>query len=610
MKLLLPFIFAGVFSLSAQVKTLSVASPDKSVVYQISTISGVPQYTITRLGKSVLGSSNLGLVVDEKMIIAGSTLQLLHRSKQNERYATRGFHSIALNHYNGLLLKVNGTIPYQLEIRVFNDGVAFRYILEQKGKSVITKELTTFAVPGGSMVWSQDNIKTYEGNYKQQKIEDVSARQIAGPPLTYQLKDKAGYAAITESGVTDFAGMSLMANGNQTYQAHLTGTTTNEGEIKTPWRVILVGADLNQLVNADVISNVASRPDSKLFPRSFATDWIKPGKSVWSWIASNGDVSFPNMKKYSDLASDLGFSYNLVDDGWAKWQDGAKDKWDMLKELVDYSIAKGVKIWLWKAYPDRNGDTGIKDSTARDLFFKKCKEIGIVGLKIDFFDTETQEVNDFYQTALRDAAKYQLMLNFHGANKPAGQNFTWPNEMTRESVMGLENNTHWAKHNTTLLFTRFLAGHADYTPLSFSEIVKGTTLTHQIATVAAFNSPLMCLAVHPELLLRSNIKTIIQQIPVTWDETIVLPQSSIGQLAVLAKRKGKTWYLIALNGETGKTISVDLKFLGKSTYRANCYQDVATDSAAVAESDRVYTRGDTIKIELSSGGGYLARFHL
>jgi alpha-glucosidase len=352
------------------------------------------------------------------------------------------------------------------------------------------------------------------------------------------------------------------------------------------------------LVNSDIISNVSPKPDPKLFPKSLDTDWIEPGKSVWSWLADNGKVTLDNMKRFTDWAAELGIEYNLVDEGWSDWKANGRDSWDMMKELVDYSKKKGVKIWAWKAYPDRKGILGIKDSVSRNIFFEKCKEIGIAGLKIDFFDVENQEVIQFYQAALKDAAKYHLMINFHGSNKPTGESRTWPNEMSREGVMGLENWSHWPTHNTTLPFTRFLAGHADYTPLTFSQD-GGTTLTHQLASVAAFTSPFMCLGVNPEILLKSDIKDMVKNIPVIWDETIILPESQIG---------GSIWYLIILNGENAKELIILPSFLKKDTYHLEYFEDTETNAAKTLNKSSNYMPDEQIKIKLQKGGGWIGMF--
>ncbi len=568
-----------------------------------------PEYSIMRNGKKIIDPSGLGLTINDKNIGPGDSFGLPSKKSASSVYKTRGIHSIAVNKYNGIRFKLNGANPYEIEVRVFNDGAAFRYIVPNKGAAIVNADLTSFVIPTGSTIWSQGDIRSYEGNYTEQKIGDVAKGQPAGPPLTIHLPGVTGYAAITESGLNDFAGMSLLAAGSQTFVANLTGLTHKSGIIETPWRVILIGGTLNKLVNSDVISNVSPQPNAALFPKGYATDWIKPGKSAWSWLAGNGDVTFENMKRFSDWAGELGFSYNLVDEGWAKWQEDGKDKWAMMKELVDYSRKKGVKIWAWKAYPDRAGDPGIKDAAARIAFFKHCKAVGIAGLKIDFFDTESQEVIDFYQAALKDAASLHLMLDFHGADKPAGQSRTWPNEMSREGIRGLENTTSWPKHNTTLIFTRYLAGHGDYTPLSFRDIVKGTTLTHQVATVAAFTSPFMCLGVDPEMLLKSDVKTMVKQIPVVWDETIILPPSRIGELAVMARRSGSVWFLVALNGESAQSVKINLGFLSKGNYHADILQDNENDPSQSVVKTGSFNQKSNITLKLSAGGGYIGRLY-
>ena len=594
----------------AQVKAVKVSSPDRSILFSLSIQAKQPKYTISRNGKQVIAPSGLGLIINEKQIGEGDSFGMLRKNSVNEIYKTRGVHSVAVNQYHAMRFKINGSNPYEIEVKVFNDGVAFRYIVAHKGNAILSADLTSFAIPSGSTLWSQGDINSYEGKYQEQKIEDVKKGQLAGPPLTIQLSGTTGYAAITESGLTDFAGMSLIAAGDHTFKANLTGVTHKSGIIETPWRVILIGASLNTLVNSDVIGNVSPKPDATLFPKGYDTDWVKPGKSVWSWLAGNGGVTFENMERFSDWAAELGFDYNLVDEGWSKWQGDGKDKWAMMKELVDYSNKKGVKIWAWKAYPDREGDPGIKNAASRIAFFKKCAAIGITGLKIDFFDTESQEVVDFYQAALKDAAALHLMLDFHGANKPAGQSRTWPNEMSREGIRGLENdNTNWPKHNTTLIFTRYLAGQGDYTPLTFRDIAKGTTVTHQVATVAAFTSPFMCLGADPEVLLRSEVKAMVKQIPVLWDETLILPQSKIGELALMARRSGNTWFLVALNGGSAKTLTLNPSFLGTGNYYGDLLQDDETDAAKAWIKASSFNKGSHITLTLSAGGGFIGRFY-
>jgi len=594
---------------NAQVKKVLLTSPNKTIYVSFSVFNEKLSYSISRVGQPVLEPSTFGLTMDGKESGPCRSLTVLNRSSKSMYYPTRGLHSSALDKYNRVVLKVNGWRSCDLEFKAFDDGIAFRYLFDVKGDHTVESEETAFCIPAGSRIWSQADIRYYEGRYHTQLIDSVAQGQLAGPPLTIKLPGNAGYAAITEGGLNDFAGMSLVYTGRRVFTANLSGASRKNGAFATPWRVILIGEGLNDLVNSDIISNVSAKPSSRIWGRSGTANWVKPGKCVWSWLAENGPVTFDNMKRFSGWAAELGFTYNLVDEGWAHWKTEGKDEWAMMKDLVDDATRQGVKIWVWKAYPDRDGIPGLKDKTARTAFFKKCHDIGIAGLKIDFFNAESQEVDAFYLDALQEAAKYRLMLDFHGANKPAGQSRTWPNEMTREGILGLEAGALGPKHNLTVLFTRMLAGAADFTPLSFSPaFAKGTTLSHQVGTVAAFTSPLMCLGVDPERLLKSEVKGMVQHIPVTWDETRVLPGSEIGQLAVMARRKGREWFLIVLNGENTQTVNIELDFLDKGSYMVNCLEDVPGDPVKAHPFNGSFTKNNRLNVAMSSGGGFVARF--
>ena len=499
---------------------MQVTSPDKKIFFELTTKNDSLTYRVRYATTIVIEPSFLGLMVNDFTYGPAAIITKVVLQNKNETYAYRGVHSIATNNYNGAEIYITSSSrPFILEVRVFNNGVAFRYNISQKDSSLITKEITQFTLPTSSMIWSQPNIKYYEGRYTKKLIDTVAPGVTMGPPVTIQLPNNGLYAAITEGGLTDFAGLSLMANGNRILQANLSGVTKKYGRIETPWRIIEMAKDLNTLVNCDIIANVSPAYDKKLFPQGYQTAWIKPGRSVWSWLAKPRSVTLENMKHFSDLAAQLGFEYNLVDEGWGYWKDsvGRRDHWAMMKELVEYSATKGIKIWVWKAYPDRSSIPGIKDSVQRIAFFKKCKEIGIAGLKVDFFDSESQEIVNFYQSALHDAAMYELMMDFHGANKPTGEARAWPNEMTREAIRGMENQPPWAPGNTILPFTRYLAGHADFTPVHFGNRMGEVSWAHHIASMVIFTSPFLCVGADPQSMLDNPCKEMIQSIPSTWD---------------------------------------------------------------------------------------------
>jgi len=608
--LLITLFIVGVSNLKAQVTHFTVNSPDKKIAATIFTSNGLLQYKVSYMQQPVIEPSRMGLLVNT---VKYESSQVLHPSKISmiqERFAWRGIHPVA--HHYAMLATVkvgdaNTGGEWAIDVQVFNDGVAFRYNIPHQGSANITRELTTFTVPDQAEAWWQGDIQNYEGLYVKSKPATIKRDQPIGMPLTLELPHQQGYAAITEANVNHFAGMHLVATGSNMLQTAFEGEFNLEGNIQTPWRIISIGKDLNTLVNNDIIASLSPKPNRDIFPKGFDTDWIKPGKSVWSWMTANRAVTPENMRKFSDLAAKCGIPYNLVDDGWGKWKEPGKDKWQILKELVDYSATKNVKIWVWAAYPDNNSIPGLKDSVYLLEFFKRCNEIGVAGVKIDFMSSESQKMVDFYNRASREAARLHLMIDFHGASKPSGQSRTWPNELSREAVRGLEysDDTDWPTHNTIIPFTRYLAGHGDYTPLSMAKFVASTTLGHQVATMATFTSPFLCLGIDPADLLKSKALPFVRTIPSVWDETIILPPSAIGEVCVMARRNGKKWFLAVLNNNQAKSISISLSFLAKKTYTCKALGNEAVDASM---DGKTMNGKSKLNIPLTSGDGLIAIF--
>ena len=351
------------------------------------------------------------------------------------------------------------------------------------------------------------------------------------------------------------------------------------------------------MVNSDIVPNLCPPPDPKLFPKGMATDWIKPGRAVWKYL-DGGANTFDEMKNFCRWAGELGFEYNVIEGFWRRWTD------DQLKELVAFGKERGVGIWLWR----HSGE--LRESDSRRAFFDQCRDAGVVGVKLDFFDHEAKEIIDLYQTLLRETAEHKLMVNFHGANKPTGEARTWPNELNREAVRGMEASRlkERARHNATLPFTRFLAGHADYTPVHFGARRGDTTCAHQIATAVVFTEPLLTYGAHPTNLLSNPALDMIKSIPSVWDETIVLPGSAIGEVAAFARRSGKTWFVGVLNGPEARTLKLPLTFLGRGDYAAHIVRDDPGESAAVQIENTPTVSKEAVDLELQPGGGFVARF--
>jgi alpha-glucosidase len=473
-------------------------------------------------------------------------------------------------------------------------------------------------VPAGSTTWTHDLHGHYESMYVKRPIEDVPAGDWAAPPLTYKLPGAGGYASITESALTGYGGMALQADGHGGYAARLAHAhpvsypyglrysaedvlrlatpATITGSIQTPWRVVLVSRDLNGLVNNDIIHNLAPPPDPALFPQGQATAWIRPGRAVWRYL-DGGDGSYEGLKRFTDLAAQLGFEHHVVEGVWRQWTP------DQLKAFVDYANARHVGIWLWKHSKD------LRTPAARREFFDLCEKNGVVGAKVDFFDHEAKEVIDLYDAILREAAMHHVMVDFHGANKPTGMDRTWPNELTREAIYGFEHRgtAPWGPHDTTVPFTRYLAGGADFTPTVFGDRRRESSWTHQIATAVVFTSPLLVFGGNPQSFLDNPAAELIKSIQATWDETIVLPPSEIGELAAVARRHGREWFVAVLNGGAARTVRITPSFLGPGRYTAMMARD-NPDNAAALTIDRGAARAaETMTIVLREGGGFVAR---
>jgi alpha-glucosidase len=607
---------------SAQRRADAVASPDGHVRLTLETDPAGQLTWSARLDRDpVIAPSPLGIVVDGQNLGAGVEIQRVDRYRVDDTFPWRGVHAPATTRANGGRFTVRHAATGQtfvVDTRVSNDSGAFRVVVDGSGRRV-PDAASAFVLPPEATIWSHGLRNHYEDQYVRRRVEEMPAGEWAAPPVTFKLAGNRGYASITEADLRDYPGMALQADGSNTLRERLGHShpasypyvlrykednakrlavpAAIDGRITTPWRVVLIGRTLDTLVNSDAVHGLAAAPDPKLFPQGMATSWIKPGRAVWRYL-DGGESSFDGIKEFSRLAGELGFEYQVVEGLWQKWTG------EQLKELIDYSRARNVGIFLW-----RHSNT-LQTPAERRPLFERLAGLGVAGLKIDFLDHEAKEVIDLYQGILRDAAEYRLMVNFHGANKPAGEARTWPNEVTREGIYGLEHRSapEWATFNTTMPFTRMLAGHADYTPVVFGERRKETSWAHQIATAVVLTSPLLVYGGHPATLLPSQAADVIKSIPSVWDETRVLPPSEIGELAIFARRRGDVWFAGGLNGGTARTVTLDPSFLGNGRYTATIVRDVLDNDAALTVESREIQRGKTMELPVRAAGGFVVKF--
>jgi alpha-glucosidase len=618
-----PLVVAGVSFANAAIQTPVIASPNGLVRFKLIASSAQQlNYQVSFRNKAVIETARLGIIVDGIDLGQGADLGKIESYRLKEKYQSRGVHSEAISDCRGAKIAVKhkeSKTDYIIEVRVFNDGIAFRCIVPSNSRSRVPDEATTFSIPAGSTTWFHDFYGHYEGVHNRKEIAEVKAGEWAAMPMTIKLPNGGGYAAITEAALMNYAGMGLQADGQRGFKAvlghalpvshpyelrypkteieRLSKPAAIAGTITTPWRVVMVGADLNALVNCDIVKNVSPPPDKTLFPAGLNTDWLRPGRAVWKYL-DGGENTLAEMKEFSRLAGQLGFEHNVVEGFWRRWTE------DQMRELTEYSKQFNVGIWFWAHSKD------LHTQESRKMLFEQLNRVGVVGSKIDFFDHEAKEIIDLYQALLKGAAEHKIMLEFHGSNKPTGESRTWPNEMSRESVKGMEYRslTERARHNATLPFTSLLAGHADYTPVHFGERRRDTSWAHQIATAIVFTSPLMIYGAHPKNILDNPAVDMIKSIPSSWDETVVLPVSEIGEVAAFARRRGDVWFLAVINGPNARTLKLPQSFLGSGQYKAMIVRDRLDEPAAVNIESGTAKKNNSLSVEMRAGGGFIARF--
>ncbi len=540
-------------------------------------------YTISKEKQIVLDTSLLGIVVNNRSL--GSTSEII---KQETTTVSTSFPLLGIknkaiynaNHTNFTLKEKDGFI-WNIEFQISPEGIAYRYIVPGEGKQTVNAEISSFKLPNKTKVWyferdSDWKLKSHAGEWLSADISAMPTVSKMGPiqglTLTCELPN-GGYALIAESALFNYSGLRLKGIGNNTFKANFTEEKgfKVENKVTSAWRCILLADDLNALVNNTMVAALNPTPDPNIFTN---TDWIKPGKSVWHWW-SGKNVNYKEEKEMVMDAHALNFDYSIVDEGWERWD----NKWQNVKKLCAFAKTKDVGIFLWKHSKEINFPDN--DYAVMRQFLDSVKLTGAVGIKVDFMNGQDKSLIAFDEALLKNAAKRQLMVNFHGCQQSSGEYRTYPNEVTREGIRGLEVN-HMkegplpASHNAALPFTRYVTGHADYTPIGFTEPGE-TTWAQQLGTLVAFYSPFNCIAENTQFLLTNKsvqpALDFIKEVPSVWDETLVLPQSKIGELAAIARRNKEDWYVGVLHAREQEQLSIDCNFLEEGEYTATIFTD-------------------------------------
>lgn len=604
-------------------------SPDHQIKLMLSQQKGSWLLTAFLAQQKVMSVEADGLVFqgESDNSLSAFHIQSTEDKTINERYAlntgkTSRYHNFARQRTVRLVSRSGKQVD--LIIRAYNDGIAFRYVYHNKDTGLVTKEHTRFVFPKGTQTWAMEYKDDFENYYQRRHMDSMKA-PIYNMPLLAETPSHQ-WMLLHEADVLGRSIASALTGNNGEDGLHITWDFPKlamkdayKGRFEellaketyqlkasprfaTPWRMIIIGNQLKQIVQSTMTENLA--PPAQLT----SAGKFQPGVAVFPWWANhNANQDTNALKTYVDCAAAMGWDVMEFDVSLIGSPDLAVDKWlttPWIKNVTDYAHSKKIKVYGWDER--RNLDTKEKRAT----IFGKYKELGVEGIKIDFINSVSQEACQFRYDCLTDAAKFGLMVSFHGDYSPRGERRTFPNLMTNEGVLGAEQ--YWngnpkpptALHNLSLAFTRNVIGPMDYTPTVYSSPLRTTTYAHETACAFIFESGWVCMADAPELFLQSPAREILHQLEASWDETLFLAGHP-DQFVVLARRKGTKWIIAGLNNGTARTVNIPLNFLKNKGLATICSDDAGYPRDKVKIKKQTVSAGSKLQLTMQSNGGFV-----
>jgi alpha-glucosidase len=628
-------------------KIINITSSDKEIKFWLSTDKLGLYYKVSYKGILMADTSRLNLTFKEggtfnhDLAISDAKIERLTEDYDLLIGKTSHVHSecnqvvIPVREKTGLKRTLN------IEVRLFNDGVAFRYMIPKQPQWSeminITDETDSFNLTQNPVTTALLRINyttSHEGLYTKTSLRELKADTLIDMPVLFEFPNKT-YMAITEANLHDYAGMYLMKH-NNVLESRLSPLPDDPGiKVKaklphnSPWRVLMISDKPGAFIESNILTNLNEPCKIK------DVSWLKPGKTTFPWW--NGDVvpdtinapgnNYVTNMYYVDFCAKYGIEYHsVVEYGLHEWyvNDGAGFQpgphadpskpvpgLDM-QQLCDSAAKRGVGIRVWvhfyALYPKL------------DETFAQYEKWGIKGLMCDFMDRDDQEMVNMQEEILQKAAQHHLHIQFHGAYKPTGESRTWPNEFTREGTLNYENDkwSSWVTPDAdiNIPFTRMLAGSTDYhlggfraaSPAQFKihytrPFVMGTRC-HMLAMYVVLENALGMVCDDPTAYIGQPGFEFVRQIPTTWDETYVI-DAKPGEYLVIARRKGSDWYIGAITNHESRTINISLAFLGAPHYRAEFYKDVPEDPDLnhLSKTQQMVDKSTVINMGLAPGGG-------
>lgn len=574
----------------ALAQSITVTGPDTRLKVDLAVNRGIPMYSVSYDGKTILEKSPLGFIANTGNFSQGMSLIGQETSQINKTYTQDRIKRSVVNYAaNELTVRLQNTNkqPVNIVFRVSNNDVAFRYEIpksSETGSMVINEEKTGFDFPeytttfltpqSDAMIGWKRTKPSYEEEYTPDAPMNTRSQYGHGYtfPGLFRIGND-GWALVSETGVDSKFCASRLSDatpeGLYTIAYPMPEENNGNGTSApgialpgvTPWRTITVGNNLKPIVETTVPWDVVE-------PRYESEHTYQFGRGTWSWILwQDGSINFDDQIRYINLAAAMGYEFFLIDNWWDK-NIGHK----RMEELARYAQSKNVSPIVWYSSSGYWNDieqspTNIMDNPiTRKREMKWLQKIGAKGIKVDFFGGDKQETMRLYEAILSDADDHGLMVIFHGCTLPRGWERMYPNYVGSEAVLASENlifNQHFNDNeafNACLHpFIRNAVGSMEfggtflnkrYNRTNDGGTTRRTSDVFQLATAVLFQNPIQNFALAPNNLTDAPEVALdfMKQIPTTWDETVFI-DGYPGKYAVLARRHGNRWYIAGINAQ-------------------------------------------------------------
>lgn len=646
------FLFIALsFNVKLSSQNFELTSPDGNINLHVDLKKKI-YYTVYYKSDLVIYPSPLSLTINNGQVLGFNPTVNSSESRYIDQNLEPlwGRRKIIKDEFNELDISFNGN--YGIIFRAYDDGIAWRFYTMFKDEIIVqneeasfyfTKDYPILLADAGSFQTSFEQIRQW------MNISEMSDTNFAHPPAVVDIEGKLKLS-LTDADIRDYPGMYINRPGsNNRFQ--LKGLfpgypskvekggwggfsvkvlerenfiAKTKGNRSFPWRVIVMSEDDSKLAESDIVYKLASPVELD------NTDWIKPGKVSWEWwndwnledVDFKTGVNNETYKYYIDFASENGLEYVIMDEGWS-------DQFDItlpvpgldVPMLMEYARERDVRLILWCVWHTLDEQM--------DEAFNLFQEWGAAGVKVDFIDRDDQVAMNFFERCAREAAKHELLVDYHGCPKPHGLSRAYPNVINYEGVVGNEyNKGDWGgnfptpEHNVTIPFTRMMSGPMDYTPgamrnstqtsfgFSNSTPMSRGTRCHQLGMYVVYDSPLQMLCDAPtEYEKYPDILEFLSNVPVTWDDTRVL-EGKIGDYIITLRQKDEDWYLGGLTDWNAREFEIDMSFLSEGEYEATLFMDgINADKLAqdYQVKSRKVSKEDKLKISMAPGGGFAIR---